>query len=141
MLNGQYQHTLDAKGRLILPAKIREVLGPKFCLTKGFEHCLNIYPLEEWEQFEKRLDELPAFSKQARKLKRHFVGSYTELEPDKQGRFLIAQPLRDFAGIDKDVTVIGVSDHVEIWSTERYYAYEEDDTDGSIEDMAESLIF
>lgn len=140
MLQGEYQHGLDAKGRLILPVKFREELGEKFYLTKGLDGCLYIYPVEEWISFSGRLNALPTSSKEARRLKRHFIGSSVECEPDKQGRFLISQVLRDFAKIEKDVTVIGMYDHVEIWASEQYDRYENDD-DVSIEEIAETLEF
>lgn len=139
MLQGEYQHTLDAKGRLILPVKIREDLGATFFLTKGLDGCLDIYPMEEWIKFSERINSLRASSKEARRLKRYFIGSAVECEPDKQGRFLISPALREFAKIDKEVTVLGMGDHVEIWSKEVYYDYENDDV--SIEEIAEMLEF
>lgn len=140
MLQGEYQHALDAKGRLILPVKIREDLGGKFYLTKGLDGCLYIYPLQEWIEFSGRINAYPTSSKEARRLKRHFIGSAEECEPDKQGRFLISQPLRNFAKIEKDVTVLGMGDHVEIWSKEVYFEYENDE-DISIEEIAGTLEF
>ena len=139
MLKGQVQHGLDAKGRLILPARFREDLGSSFCLTKGFENCLYIYPMEEWEAFSAKLEALPPFSNKARRLKRHFIGCSEDIELDKQGRFLIPQPLRAYAKIEKDVTIIGMMDHVEIWSSLYYQDYEEEEEE-SISDIAEDLV-
>ena len=140
MLKGQAQHGLDAKGRLILPVKFREDLGNRFCLTKGFENCLYLFPMDEWDKFSATLEELPPLHKDTRRLKRHFIGSSEDVEPDKQGRFLIPQPLRDYAHITKDVLIIGMLDRVEIWGLEYYDEYEENE-DESISDIAENLAF
>lgn len=140
MFQGEFQHGLDAKGRLILPAKIREELGAQFVLTKGMDGCLFIFPPDSWETFAGKLNALPTSSRQARKLKRYFIGSSVECETDKQGRFLIPPVLRSFAEIDKDVTVLGVSDRIELWSTEKYDAYQNEE-DESIEDIAGELDF
>ena len=140
MFQGEFQHGLDAKGRLILPAKIREELGTQFVLTKGMDGCLFIFPPDSWETFAGKLNALPTSSRQARKLKLYFIGSSVECEKDKQGRFLIPPVLRSFAEIDKDVTVLGVSDRIELWSTEKYDAYQNEE-DESIEDIAGELDF
>lgn len=140
MFQGEYQHGLDAKGRLILPVRIREELGPKFVLTKGLDGCLFIYTPQSWEAFSQSLHRLSTSNKDARRLVRHFIGSSVECESDKQGRFLIPPVLRSFADIDKEVTVLGVTDRVELWSTEKYEAYQNDD-DVSIEEIAGALDF
>lgn len=140
VFQGEFQHGLDAKGRLILPAKIREELGTQFVLTKGMDGCLFIFPPESWENFAGKLNALPTSSRQARKLKRYFIGSSIECETDKQGRFLIPPVLRSFAEIDKEVSVLGVSDRIELWSTEKYDAYQNEE-DESIEDIAGDLDF
>ncbi|MEE1229037.1 MAG: division/cell wall cluster transcriptional repressor MraZ [Lachnospiraceae bacterium] len=140
MFQGEYQHGIDAKGRLILPARIREDLGTQFILTRGLDGCLFIYSLEEWKHFLEKLDALPTSSKNARRLKRYFIGSSVECEADKQGRFLIPQVLRNAASIVKDVTVLGVSDHIELWSSEEYNNYQSE-TEESIEDIASELDF
>lgn len=140
MFQGEFQHGLDSKGRLILPVRIREELGTGFVITKGLDGCLYIFTKEAWKDFSERLDALPTSSGNARRLKRHFIGSSTICETDKQGRFLIPQVLRSFAHIDKEVTVLGVSDKIEIWGTEYYEAYQ-NGYDGSIEDIAGELVF
>lgn len=140
VFQGEFQHGLDNKGRLILPVRIREELGPDFVITKGLDGCLYIFTTEAWKEFSQRLDALPTSSGNARRLKRHFIGSSTICETDKQGRFLIPQVLRNFARIDKDVTVLGVSDKIEIWGTENYEAYQ-NEHDESIEDIAGDLVF
>ncbi|MCD8020714.1 MAG: division/cell wall cluster transcriptional repressor MraZ [Clostridiales bacterium] len=140
MFQGEFQHGLDAKGRLILPVRIREELGTQFVLTKGLDGCLFIFSPSSWKAFSDRLCALPTSSKQARKLKRYFIGSSVECETDKQGRFLIPPVLRNFAEIDKDVTVLGVSDRIELWSTEKYDDYQNED-DEPIEEIAGELDF
>ena len=140
VLQGEFQHGLDAKGRLILPAKIREELGTRFMLTKGMDGCLFIFGPADWEDFTKKINALPTSSKEARKLKRYFIGSSVECETDKQGRFLIPPVLRTFAEIEKDVTILGLSERVELWSTQKYEAYQNEEDD-SIEEIAEGLVF
>ncbi len=140
MFQGEYKHGLDAKGRLILPVRIREGLGPKFILTKGLDGCLFIFSPESWEAFSEKLKGLSTSSRDARRLVRYFIGSSVECEADKQGRFLIPPVLRDFAHIGKDVTVLGVTDRIELWSSELYEAYQTDN-DESIEDIAGGLDF
>ena len=140
MFQGEYQHGLDTKGRLILPVRIREELGTQFVLTKGLDGCLFIFTPSAWMDFSDKLNQLPTSSKEDRKLKRYFIGSSIECETDKQGRFLIPPVLRNFAEIDKEVTILGVSDKIEIWSTERYEEYQNED-DMSIEDIAGELDF
>ncbi len=140
MFQGEYQHGLDTKGRLILPVRIREELGSHFVITKGLDGCLFIFTPQAWQDFSDRLNQLPTSSKKARKLKRYFIGSSLDCDTDKQGRFLIPPVLRSFAEIDKDVTILGVSDKIEIWSTEKYEAYQNEDSI-SIEDIAGELEF
>ncbi len=140
MFQGEYNKGLDAKGRLILPVKFREELGPRFILTKGLDGCLFIYSPQSWEGFSARLQSLNTSSKDARRLVRYFIGSSVECEADKQGRFLIPPALRDFAGIEKETTVLGLTDRIEIWATDKYRSYLEND-ESSIEDIAGSLEF
>ncbi len=113
---GEYLHTIDAKGRLILPAKFREELGEIFVITKGLDNCLFVYAKEEWAILEGKLKQLPLAKPEARAFVRFFFGGAAELECDKQGRALVPPNLRDYAQLDKDVIVIGVSNRVEIWS-------------------------
>ena len=140
MFQGEYQHGLDAKGRLILPAKIREELGAQFVLTKGLDGCLYIFTPESWDEFSQRLKALPTSSYQTRRLLRHFIGSAVVCETDKQGRFLIPPVLRSFAGIEKEATVLGLTDKVEVWATDKYDSYQ-NEGDESIEEIAGGLVF
>jgi MraZ protein len=136
---GEYEHSVDAKGRLILPAKFREELGDTFIATRGLENCLFIYPQKEWAIQDQKLEKLSLFDPQARAVKRYMYGGAAELEVDKQGRVLIPLSLRQYAKLDKDVIVAGVSNRVEIWSKENWLSYNAE-TEKHIEAMAAKLI-
>jgi len=120
MFMGEYNHTLDAKGRLIVPAKFRDALGDAFVVTKGMDGCLFVFDDKEWAVFEEKLRTLPMMDKDARKFTRFFLAGAANVEVDKTGRILIPQVLRNFADITKDAVLIGVGSRVEIWSKERY---------------------
>lgn len=120
MFMGEYNHTLDAKGRLIIPSKFREVLGDGFVVTKGMDGCLFVFTDSEWQAFAEKLHTLPMIDKEARQFTRFFLAGAAEVEVDKQGRILIPQVLREFAGITKDAVLVGVGSRVEIWSRERW---------------------
>lgn len=137
MFMGEYNHTVDTKGRLIIPSKFREVLGDKFVITKGMDGCLFVYDYAEWSVFEEKLRALPINKKDNRMLVRHFLAGACEVEVDKQGRILIPAKLREYAELIKDVTLIGAAGHIEIWSDERWIAMEEDEE--SMEDIAERM--
>ena len=126
MFMGEYNHTIDAKGRLIIPSKYREILGDEFVVTKGLDGCLFVYDNEEWQKFAEKLYDLPLIS-ESRKFTRHFLAGATTAEVDKQGRILIPGNLREFAGLEKDVKLIGVGKRVEIWSKEKYEGAVEDE--------------
>jgi len=124
MLRGTYSHALDQKGRIIVPARLREELGESFVIAKGVEHCVSLYPMEAWEHFTEKLENLPKISSEpARRLRRFFYGNSMDGEIDKQGRMLIPQNLRSYAELKKDVTLVGVEDHVEIWDSELWERY------------------
>ncbi len=120
MFMSQYNHTIDAKGRVIIPAKFREKLGDTFVITKGLDGCLYGYAREEWSAFEEKLGTLPITNKNSRQFTRFFLAGAAECELDKQGRILIPSVLREFAGLDKDVVLVGVASKIEIWSKERW---------------------
>lgn len=120
MYTGEYNHTVDTKGRLTFPAKFRETLGDRFFVTKGLEGCLFVFDETEWEKLTEKLAALPMTDKAARQFTRFFLAGAVEAEVDKQGRILLPANLRSFAAIDKDVTLIGVGKRIEIWSTERF---------------------
>lgn len=120
MFMGEYNHTVDAKGRLIVPSKFRENLGDEFVVTKGLDGCLFVYDNNEWNAFEEKLKTLPLTNKEARQFVRFFLAGAASLEVDKQGRILLPANLREFAGLDKEAVLIGVASRIEIWSKERY---------------------
>lgn len=120
---GEYQHSIDNKGRVSIPVRFREELGDTFVATKGLDHSLFVYPMEEWQRLAQKLRSLPFTRADARAFARFFFSGATELEPDKQGRVLLPQLLREHAKITKDVVIIGVSNRVEIWSKEVWEEY------------------
>lgn len=139
MLIGEYQHNIDVKGRLIMPSKLRPDLGLSFIITRGLDGCLFGYPMKNWETIEEKLQQLPLAKKDARKFTRFFYSAATEVEIDKQGRINIPQTLLDYAQIDKSCRVIGVSDRIEIWSSERWEEFANDIED-DFEDIAEEMM-
>lgn len=123
MLLGEYNHSIDAKGRVSVPSKLRMDLGESFIVTKGLDNCLFAYSKEEWATFEAKLKTLPLTNTNARNFVRFFFSGATECEIDKQGRINIPQNLRDYADILKDVTIVGVGTRVEIWNREKWNNY------------------
>lgn len=138
-MKGEFQHSIDAKGRLFIPAKFREELGDSFIVTKGLDGCLFVYPRENWAVLEEKIRALPL--SKSRNLQRFFFSSATDLELDSQGRILIPAGLRQYAGLAKDVTVIGVSNRAEIWDTTAWNQYNGDLTSESIADAMEDIGF
>lgn len=120
MFMGEYGHTIDAKGRIIVPVKFRESLGDNFIITKGLDNCLFVYTNEEWQRFEEKLKTLPLTNKNARTFTRFFLAGAADVELDKQGRILIPSVLREFASLQKDVVFVGVGSRIEIWSKESW---------------------
>jgi MraZ protein len=139
MLLGEYEHTIDDKNRLTLPAKFREALAGGVVVTRGMDGCLYAYPRGEWlERFQARLGDLDPLQPDARKLQRHFYSGAAEAEPDKQGRIMIPAPLLRYAGLSRDVVVAGVHDHLEIWDREAWQR-ELNEVEGSAEHVAQRL--
>lgn len=138
MFIGEYKHTIDGKGRMIIPSRFREDLGEKFILTKGLDQCLFIYPDDQWRLLKEKLDRLPLSNKKARKFTRFFLAGAQECEVDKQGRILISQNLREYANLEKETILIGVSTRIEIWSKENWEQYN-DDEDFDAGSLAESM--
>ena len=120
LLTGEFNHSIDAKGRLIIPSKFRDILGEDFVITKGLDGCLFLYPNNEWKIFEEKLRTLPLTNKNARTFTRFFLGSAVDGGLDKQGRVLISSALRTFAGLEKEVVLVGVLDRVEIWDKAKW---------------------
>lgn len=137
MFMGEYNHTIDAKGRLIIPSKFREALGDEFVVTKGMDGCLFVFDNSEWRAFEEKLRSLPMIDKEARQFTRFFLAGAASVEVDKQGRVLLPAVLREFADITKDAVLIGVGSRIEIWSKDRW---EGTVTYQDMEEIAEHMI-
>ena len=139
MLIGEYSHAIDAKGRMIVPAKFREDLGFSFIITRGLDGCLYGYPQDQWKQLQDKLKQLPQSKKESRAFTRFFYSAATEVEFDKQGRINIPQTLRGHAQLEKNCRIIGVSDRIEIWSEDRWLSFAEE-VEENFEDLAENMI-
>jgi len=133
---GEYNHTVDTKGRLIIPSKFREDLGDEFVITKGLDGCLFVFPNHEWQTFEEKLKSLPLTNKSARQFARFFVAGATPCELDKQGRILLPGTLREFAGLEKDVVLTGMLSRIEIWSKSKW---NENNSCDDMDDIAEQM--
>jgi MraZ protein len=137
LLIGEYQHSLDSKSRLSFPSKLRESLGERFFITKGLDGCLAVYSEAEWQALEDRFRGLT--NKEGRALQRYFFSGAAELEPDKQGRILIPANLREFAGLERDVMIIGASVRAEIWDRQKWLENQtltDDDVVGMMENIS-----
>ncbi|WP_312095341.1 division/cell wall cluster transcriptional repressor MraZ [Niallia sp. JL1B1071] len=139
MFMGEYHHNVDAKGRIIVPAKFRDNLGETFILTRGLDRCLFGYPLSEWEIIEEKLKQLPLTKKDARAFTRFFFSGATECEIDKQGRINIASPLFQYAQLEKECVILGVSNRIEIWDKQEWENYFSESED-SFAEIAENMI-
>lgn len=141
MFMGEYNHTVDTKGRLIVPSKFRELLGDEFVVTKGLDKCLFVYPSEEWNTIEANFKNVSQFSKEARKFARFFFAGASLCEVDKQGRILLPAVLREYAGLEKEVVLAGVVNRIEIWDKELWSKTNEyDDVEEIAEHMAQMNI-
>lgn len=138
MFLGEFQHLIDSKGRVILPAKFREELADGLVVTKGLEDCLFVYTPEDWAKLVDRVRELPTTSKAARDFMRILFSGAAKAVPDKQGRISLPINLRDFAKLTKDVVVIGVGERAEIWDKEKW-AKHSTDAESSYSEIAEQL--
>ncbi|TWH48369.1 division/cell wall cluster transcriptional repressor MraZ [Sporomusa sp. KB1] len=138
MFMGEYLHTIDNKGRLIFPAKFRDELGELFIATKGLDNCLFVYTRSEWAILEEKLKKLPLAKPEARAFVRFFFSGAAELECDKQGRVLLPTNLREHAGLDKDVVVIGVSTRIEVWNKAAWDEYNQK-VSPTVAEIAENL--
>ena len=138
MFIGEYSHTLDAKGRLIIPSKFREELHTSFILTRGLDGCLTIYSLKQWEKIFEEINKLPDTKKNTRMYVRVLTSNATECSLDGQGRILIPDTLLKAVTIEKDCKVVGANDHIEIWNEEAWKKYYEDAAK-NFEDVAENL--
>lgn len=137
MFMGQYNHTVDAKGRLSIPSKFREQLGDEFVVTKGMDGCLFVYDNENWSELQKKLMSLPTLTnKDARFLNRYFLSGAMQVEVDKQGRILLPPTLRTSAGLERDVVLAGVGDRIEIWDQNKWENLE---TDMDMDEIAATM--
>ena len=138
MFIGEYHHSIDDKGRLIIPSKFREELGNNFIITRGIENCLFVYSLDSWNEIVRKIESLPFTKKDARTFARFFLSGASEAEFDKQGRINITSPLISYANITKECVVIGTGDRLEIWSEESWNDFFTSAKD-SMSDIAENL--
>jgi MraZ protein len=120
MFMGEYSHSIDEKGRLIIPSRFRDELGARFVLTRGLDGCLAVYPMTEWEKLEEKLSSLPLTNKSARTITRFLVSAAAQCELDKQGRILVPGALREYAGLEKDVVLTGNLERIEIWDKTKW---------------------
>ena len=143
MFFGEFEHTLDPKGRIIIPAKFREIFKERyidtFYITRGLDRCLFVFTQEEWERQNKQFREMPFTSSEIRKFNRLYFSGAVEVKCDKQGRILIPQYLKDYADVQNTVVVVGVSDRMEIWAKEKWQGYFSESLE-SFEQLAEKLI-
>ena len=138
MFIGEYHHTIDEKGRIIIPAKFREELGDHFIVTRGIENCLFVYSLSSWEMITNKLNSLPFTQKDARVFNRFFLSGATEVELDKQGRINLPSPLVSYANLVKECVVVGTGDRMEVWSQEAWDSFF-NSTKDNMSDIAENL--
>ena len=138
MFTGEYHHSIDEKGRLIIPSRYRNELGEKFVITRGIEHCLYIYSLSSWEQITTKLESLPFTKKDAREFTRFFLSGATVAEFDSQGRVNITSPQLSYADINKECVVVGVGNRLEVWAVENWDVFM-DSAVKNMSDIAENL--
>jgi len=125
---GEFQHTIDPKGRVIIPAAFRNELGVKFMITKGLEGCLFIFSQAQWDSLVSKIETLPLSNSNARAFNRFFFSTASECELDKNCRILVPQALRTHADLEKDISIIGVGTRVEVWSKDKWEKYTQDDS-------------
>ena len=138
MLLGEYEHSIDTKGRIAMPAKLREGLGAKFIITKGLDGCLFVYSMDEWQRVEQKLASLPMSRKTARDFTRFLFGGACEAECDKQGRVLLPANLRRYAALERDAVIVGVGSRAEIWDAAKWQQYNEESAE-DVNELAEQL--
>lgn len=126
MFLGEFEHTIDDKGRVAIPARFREELGERFVLTRGFEQCLQAFPRLMWDELSDKINRLPLANTQARSLRRILFSPAAEVEIDRQGRILIPQGLREYAGLAEEVLITGMNTYFELWSGERWRAVQDE---------------
>lgn len=138
MFMGQYEHSIDTKGRIIIPAKYREDLGDSFVVTRGMDGCLFLYPSEEWAAFVEKLQQLPS-NQNTRKIQRRFMSGAMSVELDKQGRILIPALLRTDASLEKEVVFVGMMNRIEVWDKSRLESQEMEEDEAMLEETMDGL--
>ena len=138
MFMGQYEHSIDTKGRVIIPAKYREELGENFVVTRGLDGCLSLYPQAEWQNFVEKLQKLPS-NQNTRKMQRQFLSKAMEVVLDKQGRILVPSLLREIAALKKDIVFVGMMNRVEVWDKELLHQQEMQQDDEDLEETMDEL--
>ncbi|WP_125707969.1 division/cell wall cluster transcriptional repressor MraZ [Companilactobacillus zhongbaensis] len=138
MFMGEFHHTIDSKGRLIIPSKFRQEIGESFVVTRGMDGCLFCYPMDQWNKLEAQLDKLPLTKKDARAFTRFFYSAATEVEFDKQGRINLSAPLIKFSKLQKNCVVVGVSDRIEIWDADNWAKFSEE-AEENFEEISEKM--
>ena len=139
MFLGQYAHTVDTKGRTFVPAKYRDELGETFVVTRGTAKCLTVYPMSEWEKYTAKIAELP--QAHAAKIRRFVFSNASDVTLDAQGRIGLVAGLREYAGIEKNVVILGLGSYIEIWAEDVWKAENETESGGEIEDLMLALGF
>lgn len=141
MLIGEYHHSIDEKGRIIIPSKFRDDLGDEFVITRGLEECLFVYPKTKWDEIVSRLNSIPFTKKDARSFMRFFLSGASAISFDRQGRINIPTVLTSYAGLQKDCVIIGVGDRLEVWSLEKwnnFYTTNKEDFSNIAENLFDS---
>ena len=141
---GEYEATLDAKGRFLLPAgfkkQLAESAGEQFVLNRGFEKCLSLYPMNEWQPIFERISKLNDFDPKVRQFRRYFLNGATNIESDSAGRLLLPKALMDYAGLEKDVVLVSAVNKIEIWDKTRYTKFFENFSPGAFSDLAQQVM-
>lgn len=138
MFSGEFNQNLDAKNRIIIPAKLRTLLGEEFVISRGMENTISLYTLDKWAELNEKLSKLSLTKKSHRLLTRFFLSGASELSHDKMGRVLIPKSLKDFANLDKECIFIGVGDHIELWNKDAWEQYMNDNLD-EFDEMIEEI--
>jgi MraZ protein len=139
LFSGAYAHSVDNKGRTVVPARFRVKLGEKFVMTRGLHGCLWVFSERSWPEVQRAFTPKSLLDERGVKLERYFLGSAVECVPDKQGRVAIPPMLLNHAGLDTDIWIVGLSDRVEIWSQERWESFNAELTDEAIVDLGREL--
>ncbi|MCX8068856.1 MAG: division/cell wall cluster transcriptional repressor MraZ [Anaerolineae bacterium] len=126
MFLGEYNHTIDDKGRLVIPAKFRNALAGGMVITKGIDRCLAIYPMDVWQSFRERIAALPTTDRTARNFRRLVFGNAVDVVPDSQGRFVVPRALREYAGLGEEVVIVGCDTYLEVWNPQEWARVQEE---------------